>query len=129
MRYLAAFRSFASEMTNKLKWSAGTTVIAQELFKTLCTNLEPGEPAIDPRGMRTSQLRRYLSQIEFDDDLTKTAEYQNDIISEWQRLYDGMVNGNIKLPGAEKAGPLTFAKVNDKECVSDLHDKHGRRLT
>jgi hypothetical protein len=79
--------------------------------------------------MRTTQLKRYLSTIGFDDDLGQTEQHRLDIIKDWQQLYDDMVNGNVKLPGAEKAGPLTFAKQNDKDCVPDLHDKHGRRLT
>lgn len=79
--------------------------------------------------MRITQLKRYLTSIDFGDDLSKTEEHHLAIIQVWQKLYDDMVNGNVKLPGHEKAGPLTFAKQNDKDCIQDLHDKHGRRLT
>ena len=116
-------------LNSKLNWTSGTPAIAEALFTKLCTNLDHGVPAVDPRGMRITQLKRNLSSIDFDDDLTKTERYHQAIIEEWQKLYDGMLNGNIRLPGAEKAGPLTFAKQNDKDCVPDLHDKHGRRLT
>ena len=116
-------------MSSKLNWSSGPGAIAEALFTKLCTNLEQGVPAVDPRGMRITQLKRNLTSIEFHDDLTKTERYHQEILQEWQKLYDNMVNGNIRLPGAEKAGPLTFAKQNDKDCVPDLHDKHGRRLT
>ena len=113
----------------KLKWVAGSGAIAEVLFKKLCTNLDYGVPAVDPRGMRVTQLKRHLVHVGFDDDLARVPEYHSDIIQAWQRLYDDMLNCNIRLPGAEKAGPLTFAKVNDKDCVEDLHDKDGRRLT
>ena len=120
-------RYFASGKT-KLTWEVGSRAIAQALFNKLCTNLDFGVVAVDPRGMRLTQLKRNLNMIGFEGDLAQTEKYHLDVISEWQNLYNDMVNGNVKLPGYEKAGPLTFAKVNDVDCNKDQHDKDGRRL-
>ena len=100
--------------------------LASRLFKSLCTQLPPGAMAVDPRGMKFSQLKRHLRTIKYSDDLPALEPHHANIVAEWQTLYDEMVNDSIALPGREKAGPLTFHKVNDAENVRDLYDKHGR---
>ena len=119
-------RLFSSQ--SPLSWSDGSETIAQRLFEKFSTNLDINEVPVDPRGMKSPQMKRHLKEIGFQGPLTEVDTKLYELTSHWQRLYDDMVNGNIALPGREKAGPLTFAKVNDKECVKDLHDKDGRRL-
>ena len=124
-------RFFGAEDSKKsqdLSWSSPIPEVSEALFHRFSANVEPFEFPVDPRGMQLAQMKRYLISLGFKGDLSKTAENLPLLISHWQKLYDAMVNGNIKLPGNEKAGPLTFSKQNDPEGQKDLHDKDGRRL-
>jgi len=118
------FRRFCSKP--KLDWTTGTKAIAEELFRTYTVEIDEG-PRCDPRGMRPFELKKKLSALKsFSGDLSKTNEYHPDIIKIWQSLYNDFMNGNIRLPGRDPAGPLTFHHDADKENVRMLYDKHGR---
>lgn len=110
----------------KLDWTSGNRAIAEELFRVYTVDIDDG-PRCDPRGMRPFELKKKLSEIkEFSGDLTQTHQYHPDIITIWQSLYNEFMNGNVKLPGRDPAGPLTFHHDADKENVRMLYDKHGR---
>ncbi len=110
-----------------LNWLSGTDAIAQSLFETHTTGVPDGVRACDPRGMKTSELKRRLGSVSsFNDDMTKASKFSDVVISRWQYLYNDWVNRGAKLPGKEKAGPLTFHKESDAGNVRDLYDKNGR---
>ena len=110
----------------KLDWSSGNRAIAEELFRVYTVDIDEG-PRCDPRGMRPFELKKKLGALKsFSGELSKTNEYHPDIIKIWQSLYDDFMNGNVKLPGRDPAGPLTFHHDADKENVRMLYDKHGR---
>ena len=112
-----------------LSWGIGEDKVAVCLFNKFSTNLEIGDIPVDPRGMKLPQFKKLLSGIGFaSTELSQAQAFMPKVLEFWQKYYDDMVNGDISLPGREKAGPLTFAKQNDKERVDDLYDKHGRRL-
>ena len=118
------FRQFCSK--RKLDWNSGNKAIAEELFKVYTVDIDDG-PRCDPRGMRPFELKKKLSALEsFSGDLSRINDYHPDIIKIWQSLYNEFMNGNIKLPGRDPAGPLTFHHESDKENVRMLYDKHGR---
>mmetsp|Transcript_4067 Transcript_4067/g.3346 ORF Transcript_4067/g.3346 Transcript_4067/m.3346 type:complete len:113 (-) Transcript_4067:49-387(-) len=84
---------------------------------------------LDPRGMRTSELKKRLRNLPgFEDDLTFTDTYRQDILSEWQQLTDNKHDTDFHMPGKEKAGPLTFHREADpvNKDGKDLYDSHGR---
>ncbi len=109
-----------------MDWTAGPQAIAQRLCKTYTLDIDEG-PRCDPRGMRASELKKKLANLgDFSGDLSDVSKYQSAIIAEWQRMYDSYMNGNIKLPGRDPAGPFTFHKPSDKEGVRLTYDKHGR---
>jgi len=117
-------RRFCSKGT--FDWSSGNKAIAEELFNVYTVEIDEG-PRCDPRGMRPFELKKKLAALKsFSGDLSKTNEYHPDIIKIWQSLYDDFMNGNVKLPGRDPAGPLTFHHEADKENVRMLYDKHGR---
>lgn len=117
-------RYFCSAAT--LNWNKGTDVIAKRLFQLYTQDVDDG-PRTDPRGMRVFQLKKKLEGIpEFKDDLSKVSEFHPEIVKAWQKYYNDFMNGNVKLPGRDPAGPLTFHHECDKENVRLLYDKHGR---
>lgn len=117
-------RNFCSSA--KFDWSIGDKAIAEKLFRVYTVDSDEG-PRCDPRGMRPFELKKKLSGIkEFSGDLSEVNQHHPDIIKIWQSLYNEFMNGNIKLPGRDPAGPLTFHHDADKENVRMLYDKHGR---
>ncbi len=117
---------FFSGEAKRLDWGSGNGSIASRLFEVYTANVSEG-PRIDPRGMRPFELRKLLQGLpEFTGDLSKIKEYHPAIIENWQKLYNSFMNGNVKLPGRDPAGPLTFIHDCDKENVRDMYDKHGR---
>ena len=121
---ITAIRFFSKQAG--LDWTHGTQPIAKRLFEVYTVAVEEG-PRVDPRGMKPFELRKLLQSMpEFTGDSTKVKEYHPQIVSEWQKLYNSFMNGNVKLPGRDPAGPLTFIHDSDKENIRDLYDKHGR---
>ena len=96
------------------------------MFEVYTQGVNEG-PRTDPRGMRPFELKKKLKGIpEFSDDLSRVQEFHPAIIEIWQRYYNEFMNGNVKLPGRDPAGPLTFHKEADTENVRLMYDKHGR---
>ena len=115
-----------SKSTDKVDWSLGSTVIASRLFQVYTAGVTEG-PRVDPRGMRPFELKKLLGQLpDFHGDLGKTKDYHPEIVERWQKLYNEFMNGNVKLPGRDPAGPLTFHHDADKDNVRVMYDKHGR---
>lgn len=112
--------------TKVFDWTRGADSIARKLFEVHTLAIDEG-PRCDPRGMRPFELKKRLSVIpEFTGSLADVNLYHADIIKAWQVYYDDFMNGNVKLPGRDPAGPLTFHKINDAENVTMVYDKHGR---
>jgi hypothetical protein len=123
-RRIAAIRFFSKQ--SGLDWNSGTQPIAARLFEVYTAGVDEG-PRVDPRGMKLFVLRKLLQGLpEFSGDLSQVKEYHPKIVEDWQKLYNSFMNGNVKLPGRDPAGPLTFIHDADKENVRDLYDKHGR---
>jgi len=112
--------------SSKLTWASGVPTIAESLFQKYTVDVDEG-PRCDPRGMRPFELKKKLRGLgNFDDELSDVLKYHPDILMAWQKLYDSFMNGNVKLPGRDPAGPLTFHHDADKTNVRILYDKHGR---
>jgi Fe-S-cluster formation regulator IscX/YfhJ len=110
----------------KIDWTNGSEKIAQALFEVYTVEVEDG-PRVDPRGMRSFELKKKLEGLKhFNGDLNRANEFHAEIVSRWQRLYSEFINGTVKLPGRDPAGPLTFHHEADKENVRIVYDKHGR---
>lgn len=123
-RFGVGVRLFSA--ASKLDWTSGTRPIAKRLFEVYTAGVDDG-PRVDPRGMRPFELKKLLQGLpEFDGDLSKLKDHHPDIVNAWQAMYNSFMNGNVKLPGRDPAGPLTFIHDSDKENVRDLYDKHGR---
>ena len=117
-------RYFCTKPT--LDWSQGHEPVAKRLFELHTVEIDYG-PRTDPRGMRLFELKKKLSAIpEFKGDLARAGEYHTPIVQRWQQMYNEFMNGNVKLPGRDPAGPLTFHHECDKENVSIVYDQHGR---
>jgi Fe-S-cluster formation regulator IscX/YfhJ len=117
-------RLFCSGKT--LGWSSGIPKIAEKLFQKYTVEVDEG-PRCDPRGMRPFELKKKLKGLDnFEGDLQEISKYHVELVAEWQKLYDSFMNGNVKLPGRDPAGPLTFHHDADKSNVRMLYDKHGR---
>lgn len=118
-------KAFCSS-SSVFNWNSGSEAIARKLWQKYTVDIDEG-PRCDPRGMRPFELKKRLSGLEdFKGELSETNKYHPDIILAWQKMYDEFMNGNVKLPGRDPAGPLTFHKPSDKECVRLTYDKHGR---
>jgi hypothetical protein len=117
-------RHFSSKAV--LDWASGTEAIAKRLFQVHTVEVDDG-PRADPRGMRPFELKKKLTAIsDFKGDLSETNKYHPGIIESWKKLYDKYMNGDIKLPGRDPAGPLTFHHEADPDNVKIVYDKHGR---
>jgi len=117
-------RLFSS--SSPFDWTKGADALAQRLFEVYTVDVDDG-PRVDPRGMRTFELKKKLQALEgFTGDLDRVKEFHPSIVEAWQRLYSEFMNGNVKLPGRDPAGPLTFHHEADKENVRIVYDKNGR---
>jgi hypothetical protein len=105
-------------------FSSSPTSIAELLNSKYSVNIEPPQIPIDPRGMKYSKLKQLLRKADYKEPVPE--ELHEPIIKEWQNLFDNKIFTNIKLPGHEKAGPMTFKKVNDEQSIPVMYDKHGR---
>jgi hypothetical protein len=122
-RWVGLCRDFTK---STLDWTSGIESIAGRLFQVHTVNIPDG-PRVDPRGMRPFELKRLLQSIpEFQGDLSKVKEFHPLIVEAWQMMYNDFMNGNVKLPGRDPAGPLTFHHNADKDNVRVMYDKHGR---
>ena len=115
-----------SKSSGTLDWSRGVDSVATRLFQVYTAGVSEG-PRVDPRGMRPFELKKLLGGLpDFVGDLSKTKDYHPEIVDRWQKLYNSFMNGNVKLPGRDPAGPLTFHHDADKDNVRVMYDKHGR---
>jgi hypothetical protein len=121
IRYL---RKFCSRIS--FDWAIGSKAIASKLFQAY--TVEPEDSIkVDPRGMRVFELKKRLNQLPgFTGGIDKTADHHEEIVRTWQSLYNVYMNGNVKLPGRDPAGPLTFHHDADPDNVKIVYDKHGR---
>lgn len=123
-RKIGLSRTFSSLKT--LDWNSGLDAITEKLFQ-IHTVAVPEGPRVDPRGMRVFELKKLIRGIpEFRGDLDLVKDHHPLIIEKWQQLYNNFMNGNVKLPGRDPAGPLTFHHDADKVNVRVMYDKHGR---
>jgi hypothetical protein len=115
-----------SKTNGAFDWSNGTEAVATRLFEVYTASVSEG-PRVDPRGMRPFELKKLLSGLpDFTGDLSKVKDLHPEIVERWQKLYSSFMNGNVKLPGRDPAGPLTFHHDADKVNVRVMYDKHGR---
>lgn len=116
------FQSCRVHLCRELSLSSHKREIAEKLFAASFTDSVP----LDPRGMSNSKLKQELRRIGVVDSFETLHQHAPEILSHWRNLYQNHNSKPVKLPGAEKAGPLTFIHEKDSENVRDLYDQHGR---
>ncbi len=100
--------------------------MATRLFEVYTAGVSEG-PRVDPRGMRPFELKKLLQGLpEFKGDISRVKDFHPEIVQHWQGFYTNFMNGNVKLPGRDPAGPLTFHHDADRVNVRVMYDKHGR---
>jgi len=121
LRQLLLFRSTPT-WSQKLKWSE-----TEELAKFLLEKF----PDADPVGVKAHHFKKMIEFL--DPELASNTRIQEwkghlqTLQEPWKELYERKMHDNLVLPGKEKAGPLTFAKVSDPETTDNvMYDKHGR---